>query len=282
MKLTSFYRNGAAVPGLVTERGILNISAVWPSLTLQGILEGWPETRSALERLAASADAEFLPPESVEFAPLTQPTKICCVGLNYRRHVEEAGERLPQEPLVFAKMPESLNVCEAPVPIPPRENRKLDFEAELVAVIGKRACNVPEDRAGEYIFGYTCGNDVSDREAQFRSSQMLIGKGCPGFAPVGPYLVTSDSLDPLDLRITCRVNGALRQNARTGQMIFSPRQIVSYISRYLVLNPGDLVFTGTPEGVIIGESPEKRRWLVSGDTVEVEIENIGKLRNQYI
>lgn len=282
MKLAQFIVDGETRLGLAAERGLIDLSACGVRLTMEEIMADWRGAKQKLMPLLEDDSIPVMEPDSIVWAPPVQPTKICCVGLNYKLHVDEAGEEQPKYPMIFCKMPESLNSCGGVVPIPPRETVKMDFEAELVIVMGKKAYAVSPEEAGEYIFGYTCGNDVSDRQAQFISNQMLIGKGCPGFAPIGPYVVTADDINPVELDISCTVNGVRRQSSNTRHMIFKPWEIVSYISQYLVLNPGDIIYTGTPDGVIIGEPPEKQKWLSSGDEIVVEIEKIGKLKNYYI
>ncbi len=156
---------------------------------------------------------------------------------------------------------------------------RLDYEAELVMVIGRRAHHVSADEAMDYVFGCTCGNDLSARDWQNRSSQWLAGKTPDGFAPVGPWIATTDSMHEIqDLEIACAVNGQLRQYASTGDMIFGCAEIVSYVSSIMTIEPGDLIFTGTPDGVILGLPEEQRQWLKPGDVLEVSIENIGTLR----
>ena len=276
MQITRFIKNNEKRVGLVTEKGIIDIKDSGCSLTINEILSDWKSARPKLEELTEKAES-FLDPEELSWAAPTDPSKIVCIGLNYAEHIEEALEEAPKTPLVFSKMPESVNCHKGIVPVPERDELKLDFEAEMVIVIGKPALNVPEEEAAEHIFGYTCGNDVSDRAAQFVTNQMLIGKACPGFGPFGPYITTADDIDPLNLDIKCYVNGVKRQDSNTSKMIFKPAYLVSYISRYLQLNPGDVIFTGTPDGVIIGEPEDKRVWLKSGDEVRVEIEDIGCL-----
>lgn len=281
MKLTRFLKDGFPAFGIVTAAGVIDVQAVGVEMSMVRAMEDWPAAKQLLEPLTRDGTLPTIDPDALLWAPLTQPTKIICVGLNYKDHAEETHSQLPEYPMIFSKMPESLTVSGAPVAIPQRET-KIDHEAELVTVVGRTAHQISEENAANYIFGYTCGNDISDREAQFVTSQHLIGKGCPGFAPVGPYLVTADDIDPIGLSIRCTVNGVVRQSSDTSRMIFSPGQILSYVSRYIRLNPGDLIFTGTPNGVIMGNPPKKRQWLTVGDEMTVEIENIGVLRTTLV
>src|SRR5262245_55593214 len=155
--------------------------------------------------------------------------------------------------------------------------RNFDYEAELVIVIGRRARNVSEADAPNYIFGYATGNDFSARDLQSRSSQWMLGKTLDGAAPIGPWLVTADLADGDNLKIECRVNGEVRQSSNTNDMVFSCKQLVSYISKYMTLKPGDIIFTGTPEGVIAGKPKDQQVWLKAGDKITSSIEKLGEL-----
>lgn len=156
----------------------------------------------------------------------------------------------------------------------------MDYEAELVIVMGRTARNVSREEAYKYVYGYCCGNDLSARDLQMRTQQWLLGKTCDKFAPVGPYLVTADEVgDPNQLAISCTVNGELRQSSNTADMIFKCDEIISYISQNFTLEPGDMIMTGTPEGVMLGYPPEQQVYLQAGDTITVEIEKLGRLTN---
>ena len=214
---------------------------------------------------------------------LCEPTKILCVGLNYKSHAEETGGEAPKEPVIFSKFNDALAEDGQEIVLPPW-HRCYDYEAELVVVMGKplyRAENEEEARAA--IGGYTCGNDLSARDCQFRSNQWLIGKSLPGFAPVGPWIVPAEQFDPCTShRITCAVNGVTVQDDDVTNMIFSCAAIAQYISQFMPLEPGDLIFTGTPSGVILGQPKGHRVWLKPGDEVAVSIEGIGTLRNKLV
>ncbi len=213
-------------------------------------------------------------------APIASPGKIICVGLNYRSHVQESQMEIPTSPVLFNKY--NNTVCGSGTLIdPPDDARQMDYEAELVLVIGKTGSHISEERALDYVAGYCNGNDVSARDLQFRSSQWLLGKSCDHFAPMGPYLVTADEIsDPDNLEITGWRNEEIVQHANTRDMIFSCRTLISYISGYMTLNPGDVIFTGTPEGVILGKPPESRKWLEPGEKIAVEIQGLGRLVNE--
>ena len=199
-------------------------------------------------------------------API-QPTKILCVGRNYVAHAREHGAEVPEVPLLFLKPPSALIGPDQPVLIPPQSQR-VEHEAELAAVIGVRGRWIPPELALDHVLGYTVANDVTARDLQFRDGQWTRGKGFDTFCPLGPWIETE--FDPSDVLITCHVNGELRQMASTRDMVFSVRQLIAFASSVMTLEPGDLLLTGTPEGV----GP-----LLSGETVEVTIEGLGTLRN---
>jgi 2-keto-4-pentenoate hydratase/2-oxohepta-3-ene-1,7-dioic acid hydratase in catechol pathway len=210
-------------------------------------------------------------------APLPRTGKIVCVGLNYRDHANETGQPIPSEPVLFSKYANSVVGPGADVVVPPDAD-KIDYEAELAVVIGRRASAVPTGEALDHVAGYTCANDVSSRSLQFRSSQWLLGKAIDTFLPLGPYLVTADEVpDPQALGIRCLVNDELRQSSDTGQMIFGVAELVSFTSRTITLEPGDVLITGTPAGV--GMAAEPPRYLRSGDRMRIEIDGVGELDN---
>lgn len=227
---------------------------------------------------AGAGPLGLLPEAGLDLAPcVPNPGKIICVGLNYRTHAAESGLQPPSSPMLFSKFNNSLAGHGDPVPIPP-DTEQMDYEAELAVVIGRRCRGVAREEALDCVFGYCNANDISARDLQFRTSQFLLGKTADGFAPIGPYLVTADEVaDPNALGIRCYVNGELRQNANTRDMIFPVAELVAYISRYMTLEPGDLILTGTPEGVALGR-PDKP-WLRPGDQVTVEIDGLGQLTN---
>ena len=214
---------------------------------------------------------------------LCEPTKILCVGLNYKSHAEETGGEAPKEPVIFSKFNDSLASDGQEIALPPW-HRCYDYEAELVIVMGKSLYHAEsEAEAKAAIGGYTCGNDLSARDCQFRSNQWLIGKTFPGFAPIGPKIVPAEDFDPqTPHRIVCEVNGVTVQDDDVTNMIFSCECITSYISQFMPLEPGDLIFTGTPAGVILGKPKGHRNWLKPGDEVAVTIEGIGTLRNRLV
>ena len=276
MKLAQIEQGGQTILCARTAEGLIPLNGVGYH-TMMDAIERIDELPRALEM--AEAKETPLAPEDARFLPVvSRPGKIVCVGVNYGRHVKECGQSLPDAPVLFSKFATALSAHKDSVAIP-RGVERLDYEAELVMVIGRRAHCVSADEAMDYVFGCTCGNDLSARDWQSRSSQWLAGKTPDGFAPVGPWIATIDAMHEIqDLEIACALNGQLRQYASTGDMIFSCAEIVSYVSSVMTLEPGDLIFTGTPDGVILGLPEEQRRWLKPGDVLEVSIENIGTLR----
>lgn len=299
MKILSYIQEGVTRLGVHTEAGILDVEHALTasgylkgtsSVTLQDVIAGGPEMLSHLNGLARQAVRELTVPESdtvvlldestLQIAPcVPSPGKIICIGLNYRKHAEETNAPIPQTPILFSKFNNALAAHLEPVPLP-AASQKVDYEAELVIVMGRTARNVSREEAYKYVYGYCCGNDLSARDLQMRTQQWLLGKTCDKFAPVGPYLVTADEVgDPNQLAISCTVNGELRQSSNTADMIFKCDEIISYISQHFTLEPGDMIMTGTPEGVMLGYPPEQQVYLQAGDTVTVEIEKLGRLTN---
>ena len=218
--------------------------------------------------------------ENPVYANLVRPDKLLCVGLNYRAHAQNVDMKTADCPILFSKFANALVPTGTDVCLPPWET-SYDYEAELVIVMGKTCWNVAEEDALDYVFGFTAGNDFSCRDPQKRTSQWLIGKTMPGFGPCGPCIVTKDEFDiSRGHSIKSYVNGELRQNGSTEDMIFSCAQIISFASRYVQLEPGDLIFTGTPSGVEL-EKKEKH-WLKPGDVVDIDIEGIGRLTNRMV
>jgi 2-keto-4-pentenoate hydratase/2-oxohepta-3-ene-1,7-dioic acid hydratase in catechol pathway len=232
---------------------------------------------------AALAAGKPLPLEQVKLVPpIPSPEKIICIGLNYADHAAETGKPAPSEPVVFSKFPTAISGDWCPIVLP-RVSQEVDYEAELVVVIGRGGRNIPKERAREHIAAYCCGNDVSARDWQIRKpgGQWLLGKSFDTFAPIGPRLVTADEIpDPGNLAIQLRLNGQVMQNSSTAQLIFPVEELIAYVSQVCTLAPGDLLFTGTPPGVGVARKPPV--FLQPGDTVEVEIESLGVLRNPVV
>ena len=206
--------------------------------------------------------------------PLSRPSKIVCVGLNYAQHAAESGMDIPNEPVLFFKASSAIVGPYDPVIIP-KNSSKTDWEVELAIVIGKKASYVSEEDALDYVAGYMLHNDVSEREFQLeRSGQWVKGKSCDSFAPIGPFIATCDEIeDPNNLKLWLKLNGETMQNSSTSDFIFNVEQVVSYISQFMSLLPGDIISTGTPFGVGLGLNPPK--YLKEGDVMELGIENLG-------
>ena len=223
-------------------------------------------------------------------APIPAPPhNVMCVGKNYRAHAHEftksgfdagttATDAVPQHPIIFTKPSSSISGPYDDIPLWPGLDEAVDYEAELAVVIGKGGRFIPRERAMAHVFGYTILNDVTARDLQRVHKQWFLGKGIDGFGPMGPWIATADELDPTRLRITCRVNGEPRQDASTADLIFDVPTLIETISRSVTLSPGDVIATGTPEGVGIGFDPP--RFLKDGDVVEVEVAGIGAIRNR--
>ena len=282
--------------GVRTPRGVIDVAAAQAALggdggvpaTIEELIAAGDAARSALGDLVARAEAadasgaSWLNNEgALALGPsVPRPGKIVCVGLNYRKHAEETGAAIPTSPVLFSKFLNTVAAPDEDVPLTGAAEQ-YDYEVELAVVMGATAKDVAESDALNSVFGYSSANDLSARDLQTRTSQWLLGKTMDKFMPIGPYLVTADEVpDPQRLAIRTWLNGELRQDSNTDDMIFPVAEIVSYISRHFTLEPGDVIITGTPEGVILGMA--EKRWMVPGDVVEVEVEGLGKLRNRMI
>jgi 2-keto-4-pentenoate hydratase/2-oxohepta-3-ene-1,7-dioic acid hydratase in catechol pathway len=292
LKLVTLMRDGAPRLGVRLGDGIVDVEhalavlggsradvPVDPMAAIRVGEAGVAALRRLLEMCAAAAGAPYLVPEDrVEWGPcVPAPGKIVCVGVNYRAHAAEMGRTPPDTPVLFSKFANALNAHLRPVR-GTHLTDQLDYEAELCIVIGKRTSGAAEAEALNYVFGYCCANDISARDLQNRTSQWLLGKTGDGFCPLGPYLVTADEVgDPQRLAIRSTVNGEVRQQSNTGDMIFGCAELIAYISRHFTLEPGDIILTGTPAGVAMGLPGTP--YLRAGDTVTVEIERLGALTN---
>ncbi|MCE5287586.1 MAG: fumarylacetoacetate hydrolase family protein [Pelosinus sp.] len=284
MKLVNFKAGEQIHLGIKLEHGIIDVQETAKAcllefpITMEKVIAGGKTCLDQLSELAKKA-IKTLPETQITYAPsVLEPEKIICVGLNYISHREECNIETPEYPVIFSKFNNALAAHNETIALP-KAAEKFDYEAELVIVIGKQAANVSKENALSYVFGYTTGNDLSARDLQMRTGQWLLGKTCDHFAPIGPYLVTADEIDPSSLDIECSVNGKVRQSANTRDMIFDCATIVSYLSKHMTLKPGDIIFSGTPGGVILGYPEDKQEWLKAGDTVTVSIEKIGSLVN---
>ncbi|MFZ5462656.1 MAG: fumarylacetoacetate hydrolase family protein [Pseudomonadota bacterium] len=278
MKLVRYGPNGKEKPGLIdTEGRLRDLSRIVPAIDHTVLA---PRGQAALRRIA---------PDSLPLVkgrprlgvPFTGISKIVGVGLNYRDHAQEAGLPLPTEPILFLKATTCISGPWDAIELPPG-SVKTDWEVELGIVIGTHARHVPEHQALDHVAGYCVVNDVSEREYQLeRGGQWDKGKGCDTFGPIGPWLVTRDEVpDPQNLRLWLEVNGSPMQDGHTGQMVFGCAALVSYISRFMTLLPGDVIATGTPAGVGLGMKPP--RYLRAGDEVRLGIDGLGEQRQKVV
>lgn len=268
-------------------RRAAQLLAMTAPLTLEEVLrEG--NARALNELIAAAqtsrrADPALTKESAITFGRLfTNPGKIVCIGLNYRAHAAETNLKLPSVPILFNKYNNALAAHNCTIRLPPRElSYKFDYETELLIVIGRSARNVPEAEALDYVAGYCTAHDFSARDLQLEtpSVQWMIGKTLDNFGPIGPYFVSADRVgDPNNLKIETYVNGERRQSSNTSFMIFNPQKLIAYITRMWALEPGDIIWSGTPEGVILGYPKEKQVWLKAGDEIVSTIEKLGTLR----
>ena len=295
MILLTFRMNGEEFLGVKTGEGILDVAAAGRSLnggaaidTPDGLyaagLSALPPLEQFVEQAMQSAGraAWLLDEDRIEYGPcVPRPGKIICIGLNYRKHAEESKMDIPPVPVLFSKFQNAVAASGEPVPLP--DNcEKFDYEAELAVVIGRRGKYIAREDALDYVFGYCNANDVSERALQGRTSQWLLGKSLDKFLPLGPYLLSAgEAGDPQNWPVRCWLNDSLRQDSNTSDMIFPVDELVSFISQYMTLEPGDIISTGTPQGVILG-MPHPREWMKPGDTMTVEVGPLGKLTNPLV
>lgn len=278
MKLFRYKKEGKYTTGVATASGHFDLGGHVSEFDRDffergGILE--------VEQLVKEGKLAALK-EGLQYGPpVYRPEKIICIGLNYRKHAEESGMDMPKEPVVFFKAPSSINGPFDDVVIP-KNSQKTDWEVELGVVIGKRANYVTKEEAMGHVAGYVLHNDVSEREFQLeRGGQWVKGKSCDTFAPIGPYLVTKDEIaDPHKLHLWLKLNGEMVQDGNTADFIFDIPTVISYLSQFMSLMPGDIISTGTPEGVGLGFKPPK--YLKDGDVMELGIDGIGTSRQQVV
>jgi 2-keto-4-pentenoate hydratase/2-oxohepta-3-ene-1,7-dioic acid hydratase in catechol pathway len=275
MKLANFTEGGSAGLGIYVGDGLLDLRKRLPPhvKTMIDLIEQWSEVRGQLDALAAlPADLSL---EQVTLkAPIVRPGKIMAIGLNYADHAAETGMELPSDQLWFSKAVTSISDPFGVVELPKVSNN-LDYEVELVMVIGKRCRHVTRAQAPGVIFGYCIGNDVSVRDWQFKTSQFTLGKSFDTHAPIGPWIITADSFGPHRAGIRCFVNGEERQRSNTQNFIFDCYAMIEHLSKAMTLEPGDIFFTGTPAGV--GAARKPPQWLKAGDIVRSEIDGIGAI-----
>lgn len=296
MKLVRYLDDDRSIEklGVQSEKGIIAISKLAEHINCQvpqtmdkllensqACLQQIEDTFIEAKNLNLTIDPYTLDEKAVKLLPIMkQPEKILCVGKNYVDHVRATGGDVPTSPVFFSKFPNALAAHNQDIPLP-TVSQKVDYEGELVIVIGKEMSGVCEKDALNGILGYAVGNDVSERHLQYQSSQWLIGKSFDFFAPTGPAITTKDEIENASkLGIRTWLNGNLVQDSSTSEMIFSPGAIVSQASQYMTLIPGDIIFTGTPSGVILEQA--EPAWLKPGDSVSISIEQIGTLKNTFV
>ena len=287
MRLCTIQNGGKAVVGVKTGNGkIIDLSKQMPRgpKSVVEILAGGKKLQQAVLKACAKPKAGTTVPEkSAKYLPpVPNPGKILCIGLNYRKHAEETGSKIPDYPLVFTRFNNTLVPHNGKL-LRPSHSKQFDWEAELAVIIGKKCRNVPKAKALSVIAGYACFNDGSLRDWQRKSGgQFTLGKGFDGTGGFGPDIVTSDELPPggSPLRIMTRVNGKTMQDSSTDDLIFDVPTLVHELSKVMTLDPGDVIITGTPSGVAMARKPPN--WLKPGDVCEIEIEKIGVLRNPVV
>jgi 2-keto-4-pentenoate hydratase/2-oxohepta-3-ene-1,7-dioic acid hydratase in catechol pathway len=278
MKLVTFNAGRDDELGAVEDARVIAISRAAPALAadMSALIRNWPQIERDVRNIVQGG-AHILPLDSVQLkAPIARrPGKILAIGLNYADHIAESKMATPEHQVWFAKMPTSINGPYADIQIP-KASPFVDYEAELVAVIGAGGKHIMKDKASSAVFGYCCGNDVTERVWQHRTPQWTVGKSFDTHAPIGPWIVTADEVpDPHALGIRCFVNGEKRQDSNTRHLVFNVWDQIAHLSQAMTLEPGDLLFTGTPGG--IGAALDPRQFLKAGDRVRVEIDSLGAL-----
>ena len=292
MRLASFAgTNGLVRLGAVTDKGLIDLRTAARNMGVAAdafadiisfLATGESAVGEAQRLIAGPPQGSLVAMNGIRLLPpVPKPGKIIAIGLNYRDHqIESGAKEAPKSPMVFAKFTTSIAAAEDPIVIPVGDPQ-VDYEAELGVVIGKRGKGIREQNALSYVAGYMPLNDVSARAWQFADKQWVRGKSCDTFCPTGPYLTTKDEIaDPHALFIRARVNGAILQDSNTSKMIFKIPQLIAHISASITLEPGDIIATGTPEGVGVFRNPQL--FLKAGDVVEIEIEKLGVLRNPVV
>ena len=281
MKLATFTHDGTTRIGAVVGDGVVDFASAAPELPREmcAFLAAGDAAMAAARKVAAGRPTLPLAAVTLE-APVLKPSKVMAIGLNYADHVKESGLEMPKHQIWFSKSPTSIAGPFADV-LKPAVSDLIDYEAELCMIIGKRARHVPRERAGEVIAGYCCGNDISVRDWQLRTPQYVIGKSFDTHGPIGPWITTPDEAgDPQALDIKCFVNGEQRQSSNTRHLIFDCLAQIEELTRAMTLEPGDVIFTGTPSGV--GGAMKPMQFLAAGDRVRVEISGLGAIENRLV
>ncbi|QRG07281.1 fumarylacetoacetate hydrolase family protein [Xanthobacter dioxanivorans] len=282
MKLATFTTGQTAEIGLVRGDRLLSLTRAAPQLApdMMALIAGWDALEAEVRRLDAAGETHLDLSEARLLAPVPHPRKILAIGLNYADHVAESGLPTPEHQLWFAKLPNTVNGPYDDVQIPLASD-KVDYEVELVAVIGRPGRHIAAAAAPQHVFGYCVGNDVSVRDWQIQTPQWVLGKSFDGHGPIGPWITTADEIgDPHRLDIRCLVNGELRQDSNTRHLVFDVWQQIAHLSEAMTLEPGDLLFTGTPGGV--GWAMQPQQVLKSGDRVRCEIAELGAIECRMV
>lgn len=277
MKIVRYAEKNGVKLGAVKGNGVVDLTRIFPSLSDNTIdlIQRWSEAKPGLEEIVSECPPDAGLANVSLLAPVARPGKIMAIGLNYADHIRETGQKMPPHQIWFTKAVTSVNGPFDPIELP-MASAQLDYEAELVVIIGTRCKHVARERAGDVIFGYCAGNDVSVRDWQLQTAQWVLGKSFDTHAPIGPWIVTADEMgDPHTMGIRCFVNGQLRQNSSTENLVFNVYDQIAHLSRAMTLEPGDIIFTGTPGGVGLAMQPPQ--WLKAGDKVRVEIDRIGSI-----
>lgn len=280
MKLATFQAGAASELGAVVGDRIIALSRAAPGLPTDmiGLIAAWPQVENEVRALADQAAAAALPLDQVRLlAPIRRPGKIMAIGLNYADHIAESNLGTPEHQIWFSKAPTAANGPFDPIDVP-KVSQALDYEAELVAVIGAGGRHIGKSDAAQAVFGYCAGNDATERAWQHRTPQWVVGKSFDTHAPFGPWITTADEVpDPHSLSIRCLVNGETRQDSNTRHLVFNVWDQIEHLSQAMTLEAGDLIFTGTPGG--IGAAMKPMRFLVAGDVVRIEIDGLGAIEN---
>ncbi|NWB97019.1 fumarylacetoacetate hydrolase family protein [Pseudomonas gingeri] len=280
MKLATFTRGNGSELGAVVADEIFPLKEM-PGApdTMIALISQWDDWVAPIHAFITSTNTSIATNAVTLLAPIARPGKILAIGLNYADHVAESGHELPKEQVWFCKHTTSVNGPFAPVEVPAVSD-KIDYEVELVAVIGKKGRHISVENAPDHVFGYCVGNDISTRDWQIATPQWMLGKSFDTHGPFGPVITTADEIcDPHRLRITCALNGEIRQDSNTKNLIFSVWDQIAHLSKAMTLEPGDLIFTGTPGG--IGALAKPPRFLRAGDIVRCEIEELGAIENLF-
>jgi 2-keto-4-pentenoate hydratase/2-oxohepta-3-ene-1,7-dioic acid hydratase in catechol pathway len=279
MKIVRYVEKGGVKLGAAKGDGVVELTRRFPSLSDNTIelIRQWHQLKPDAERIVSESAPDACLADVHLLAPVARPGKVMAIGLNYADHIKESGQEVPRHQVWFTKAVTSINGPFDPIELP-IASKLVDYEAELVVIIGKRSKHVPKESAAEAVFGYCAGNDVSVRDWQLRTPQWVLGKSFDTHAPIGPWIVTADELgDPHTMGIRCLVNGEVRQTSNTGNLVFNVYDQIAHLSQAMTLEPGDLIFTGTHGGG--GGAMKPPKFLKAGDKVRVEIDLVNDFLN---